>query len=210
MENSALIIVDVQNDFCEGGSLPVQKASEIIPKINKVRKYFKNVIFTQDWHPQNHVSFKVNHPNLHELSKEEIQNLWPVHCVQNTFGAQIHKDIQIENGDIFVHKGTNSKYESYSGFGCEEDKTNLHEILQTLNVNTIYVGGLALDYCVLFTAIDAIKLGYKVKVLKDCTQAIDPENAKTKINSFFADICRQDSTIQENSLQIFTSYEVQE
>lgn len=93
MENSALIIVDVQNDFCEGGSLPVKKSSEIIPKINKVRKYFKHVIFTKDWHPENHVSFKINHPNLDELKKEIVENLWPVHCVQNTYGAQLHKDI---------------------------------------------------------------------------------------------------------------------
>ncbi|CAD8144840.1 unnamed protein product [Paramecium pentaurelia] len=210
MENSALIIVDVQNDFCEGGSLPVQKSSEIIPKINKVRKYFKHVIFTKDWHPENHVSFKINHPNLHELKKEVVENLWPVHCVQNTYGAELHKDIQIEESDIIVLKGTNSKYDSYSGFGCKEDQTNLNEILQSLNVDTIYVGGLALDYCVLFTVIDAIKLGYKVKILKDCTQAIEPENAKSKINQYFAEIRRQDNTILENSLQIFTSYEVEE
>ncbi|CAD8056875.1 unnamed protein product [Paramecium sonneborni] len=210
MENSALIIVDVQNDFCEEGSVPVQKASEIIPKINKVRKYFKNVIFTKDWHPEDHVSFKINHPNLNELTKDEVQNLWPVHCVQNTYGSELHKDIQIENGDIIVLKGKNSKYDSYSGFGCKEDKTNLHQILQNLNVNTIYVGGLALDYCVLFTVIDAIKLGYKVKVLKDCSQAIEPESAKTKINSYFAELRRQDNTILENSLQIFTSCEVEQ
>ncbi|CAD8137657.1 unnamed protein product [Paramecium octaurelia] len=210
MENSALIIVDVQNDFCEGGSLPVQNASKIIPQINKVRKYFKNVIFTQDWHPKNHVSFKTNHPNHKQLSQMEKQNLWPVHCVQNTYGAQLHKDIQIKNGDHFVLKGRNSKYDSYSGFGCKEDKTNLHEILKTLNVNTIYVGGLAFDYCVLFTVLDAIKLGYQVNVLRDCTQAIDTENAKTKIDSYFQETRRQDSSILEDSLQILTSYALEE
>ncbi|CAD8059847.1 unnamed protein product [Paramecium sonneborni] len=208
MENSALIIVDVQNDFCEEGSLPVQKASEIIPKINKVRKYFKHVIFTKDWHPQDHVSFKINHPNLDKLTQNDIQNLWPVHCVQNTYGSELHKDIQKENSDITVLKGTNSKYDSYSGFGCQEDKTNLNEILQSLNVNTIYVGGLALDYCVLFTVIDALKLGYKVKVLKDCTQAIDPDNAKNKMNSYFTEIRRQNNKIQENSLQVLTSFDI--
>ncbi|CAK87983.1 unnamed protein product (macronuclear) [Paramecium tetraurelia] len=210
MENSALIIVDVQNDFCEGGSLSVQNASKIIPQINKVRKHFKNVIFTQDWHPKNHISFKTNHPNYKQLSQLEQLNLWPVHCVQNSYGAQLHKDIQIRNGDHFILKGKNSKYDSYSGFGCKEDKTNLHEILKTLKVNTIYVGGLSFDYCVLFTALDAIKLGYKVNVLRDCTQAIDPENAKTKMDSYFQEIRRQDSSILENSLQILTSYEVEE
>jgi nicotinamidase/pyrazinamidase len=163
----ALIIVDVQNDFCEGGSLAVKEANDIILPINSLlrNKHYDAVIATLDWHPKNHESFKVNHP----------QGPWPVHCVQDSAGSLVHKDLASNHIEYFIRKGTNPKIDSYSGFldNDKQSKTGLDELLKKLNITDIDVVGLALDYCVKATALDGAKLGYNTSVIVDLTRAVN-------------------------------------
>lgn len=156
----ALIIVDVQNDFCEGGSLAIKGGNILSKKINEIMDDFDLVVATQDYHPLDHASFK---------------DLWPVHCVQNTKGSEFHKDLDTSKIKYIVKKGTNKEIDSYSGFFDNDSKssTELHSILQKEEVTEVFVTGLALDYCVKFTALDAMKLGYKTFVLKDYTEAVN-------------------------------------
>lgn len=156
----ALIIVDIQNDFCEGGALAVKGGNELAKKINTIIDDFDVVIATQDYHPKEHTSFK---------------ELWPVHCVQGTFGAGIHKDLDIKRIQHIIKKGMNPEIDSYSGFFDNDhtSSTELHTILQNERVSEVYIVGLALDYCVKFTALDSIKLGYKTFLLQDFTEAVN-------------------------------------
>ncbi len=176
----ALLIVDVQNDFCEGGSLEVKNASEIIPRINDLRKNhkFDLIVLSSDWHPANHCSFHSNNPGskLFEpffLEKTQAnQVMWPDHCVQGTFGAEFHKDLVREETDVIIRKGTNPDVDSYSAFGTRPENTGLNEILQKNEIKTVYVVGLAYDYCVGSTALDAAKNGYETYLLTDCTKSV--------------------------------------
>ena len=182
----AYIIVDMQNDFCEGGSLEVKGSLEIIPLINDLRKKINwdLVVLTSDWHPKTHCSFHSNHPEstlfqpiLLEKTKVE-QVMWPNHCVQNTPGAEFHKDIITENSDVIIRKGTLDDVDSYSGFGTYPEDTGLNQILQKHGIKEVYVVGLAFDYCVGNTALDAIKNGYQTFVLADCTRSVTETSEK--------------------------------
>jgi len=191
----ALIIVDVQNDFCEGGSLEVKNASEIIPRINDIRKnhQFDLIVLSADWHPQNHCSFHSNHPGskLFEpffLEKTQTnQVMWPDHCVQETFGAEFHKDLVQADTDTIVRKGQNQDVDSYSAFGTRPEDTGLNDILQKNQIKTVYIVGLAYDYCVGSTALDSAKNGYETYIITDCTKAV-AENTQHEMEKKCQDI----------------------
>ena len=179
----ALLIVDVQNDFCEGGSLEVKGASEIIPKINKLRKEknFDLIVYSKDWHPQTHCSFQSNNPGskLFEpiiLEKTKVEQvMWPDHCVQNTHGSEFHKDLDVGSTDTIVLKGTRDDTDSYSAFGTKPENTGLNDILKEKDIKTVYVVGLAFDYCVGNTALDAAKNGYETYIVTDCTKSVSEQ-----------------------------------
>jgi nicotinamidase/pyrazinamidase len=177
--NKALIIVDVQNDFCPGGKLAVPNGDKIIPTINKLSKKFEKVIATQDWHPEDHMSFAVNHPGKKEFEVFDYngtkQVLWPVHCVSGTYGAEFHPDFNTENVGLILRKGSNPQIDSYSAF-WENDKatlTGLEGYLKILGIKETYICGLALDYCVFYSAMDAKELGFETFVVIDGTKGID-------------------------------------
>lgn len=171
-EKDALIIVDVQNDFCPGGALAVPEGDQIVPIINKYIENFvsKNaiVVATRDWHPKNHVSFK------------EYGGLWPVHCVQNTWGAEFHPLLRLPKNVIIISKAFESEVEAYSGF----QRTELDNILKENGVKRLFVAGLATDYCVKATVLDALKLGYEVYVLVDAVKGVNvrPNDSENAIN----------------------------
>jgi len=175
----ALIIVDVQNDFMQGGALEVAYANEIIPEVNKLQNDYELIVFTKDWHPLQHKSFVNQHvgKNVYDLIDLNglQQVLWPVHCVENTFGSEIHSDIVVKEGAFFFTKGTDPEIDSYSGFfdNGKKKSTGLHDFLQEKGVKDVSVCGLAADFCVKYTAIDAAELGYKTYLIKNATRAVN-------------------------------------
>jgi nicotinamidase/pyrazinamidase len=179
----ALIIVDMQNDFCPGGALAVEYGDTIVQGINRIALRFNMVATTQDWHPQNHGSFASNHKGAKPydigMLSGRSQVLWPHHCVQNTTGAALHPNLQI-SGQNFV-KGTNPAVDSYSGFFDDDGtSTGLHEYLMSMQVTQVYICGLATDYCVKFTALDALKQGYTTIVLEDLCKGVNIDPADSE------------------------------
>ncbi|MFN3550877.1 MAG: bifunctional nicotinamidase/pyrazinamidase [Endomicrobiia bacterium] len=178
MKKDALIIIDLQNDFCPNGALPVPQGDKIIPYINEIIHKFYKVVATQDWHPKNHISFATAHnKNVGDIVKINgvTQILWPQHCIQGSFGAELHKDLNKNEIDLILRKGTSRNIDSYSAF-LENDKkteTGLHYWLKGLGIKKIYFCGLALDYCVYYSACDAIKFGFEVYVILNATKGVD-------------------------------------
>ena len=188
-EKKILVVIDMQNDFVEpAGSLSVAGAMNIVPIINDIRVLFDKVLFTYDWHPQNHVSFVNNHPGhkLFELVQagEVQQMLFPAHCVQDTQGAELQKDISIKSADLIVRKGLKSDVDSYSCFFdvVKSSQTPAHQILQSIGAKTLYFLGVATDFCVKFSVLDALSLGYKCYVIEDGIAAVNPEEGVKAIN----------------------------
>ena len=177
-----LIIVDVQNDFLKNGSLEVPNGNEIIPIVNELQNQFDLVVATQDWHPENHKSFAVEHPGKKEFEIINLngleQVLWPVHCVQGSFGAEFHQDLNMNSVEAIFRKGMDTEIDSYSGFfdNGKRKNTGLFGYLKDRNVSEIFVCGLAADFCVYFTANDALDLGFKTSILQDATRPIDAKN----------------------------------
>jgi len=187
----ALIIVDAQNDFMPGGALAVTEGDGIIPIINSLLPKFDLVIFTKDWHPANHKSFASQHDGEKEFDMIDLngleQVLWPDHCVQNTPGADIHPGIDFGKikGDFYIFKkGMDPEVDSYSGFydNGRKNSTGLNEFLDEKGVTDIYICGLALDYCVSYTAIDSAMAGFKTCVIEDATRSISPDVNEVLIN----------------------------
>lgn len=179
----ALIIVDMQNDFCPGGALAVEHGDTIVQGINRIASKFEVVATTQDWHPQNHGSFASNHKGAKPYDvgrlSGRIQVLWPDHCVQNSQGAAFHPNLQVR-GQNFV-KGTNPAADSYSGFFDDDGtSTGLHDYLASTKVTQVYICGLATDYCVKFTALDALKQGYTTAVLEDLCKGVNIDPSDTE------------------------------
>ncbi len=172
LSDAALIIVDVQNDFCTGGALPVTDGDKVVPILNVYIKRFREerapVFATRDWHPNDHNSFK------------ESGGIWPPHCVQGTSGAQFHPGLDISGYVEIVSKGTSPKDEAYSGF----QGTNLTAELKKREIKTLYIGGLATDYCVKHTVLDALKEGFSVFFLEDGSRGVDlnPGDSKKAID----------------------------
>lgn len=176
---TALIIVDMQNDFMPNGALAVQNADQIIQPINQLAQHFQNVILTQDWHPNEHISFVDNHANQQVFDYIELsygqQVLWPRHCVQGSQGAEFHRDLNIPHAQLIIRKGYHVEIDSYSAF-LEADKktaTGLASYLRERQINTVYIVGVATDYCVKWTALDAQQAGFKTYVIEDMCKAID-------------------------------------
>ncbi len=181
--NTALVIIDVQNDFCSGGALAVPNADSVIPVINRLMPSFRHVFLTQDWHPEGHVSFASSHPGHLPFNRMTLpygeQILWPDHCVEGTRGAQFHPGLEIPSGSTVVRKGTCKDIDSYSAF-LENDHTTLvglDALLREANVRAIVLAGLATDFCVLYSALDARKLGYEVTVVETACRGIDTEGS---------------------------------
>jgi nicotinamidase/pyrazinamidase len=177
--NEALIVIDVQNDFCPGGALAVAGGDEIISQINGLMDDFAVVVLTQDWHPANHASFAANHPGAAPFSLTEMpygpQVLWPTHCVQGTEGAKFHPSLRTDPAHLVVRKGFRPEIDSYSAF-FENDHstpTGLDGYLRSRGVTALTFVGLATDYCVAYSALDAAKLGFKATVLEAACRAID-------------------------------------
>lgn len=175
----ALIVIDVQNDFCPGGALAVPGGDEIVEGINALMPGFDAVILTQDWHPEGHSSFASSHAGKAPMEITQMpygtQVLWPDHCVQGTDGAAFHESLNTNAANMIVRKGYNPKIDSYSAF-FENDQTTptgLHGYLQTRGIGQLTMVGLATDFCVNFSAVDAARLGYKVTVRRDLCRAID-------------------------------------
>lgn len=179
VKQSVLIVVDVQNGFTPGGNLAVANADEIIPKINQLAQKFEHIVLTQDWHPDQHISFAVNHPNKKPFETIELdygrQVLWPKHCVQGTHDAEFHPHLNIPTAQLIIRKGCHQNIDSYSAF-MEADRqtpTGLNGYLREHQVNTVYIVGIATDFCVAWTAIDAAELGFDTYVIEDACKAID-------------------------------------
>ena len=175
----ALIVVDVQNDFCPGGALAVSGGDEIVPGINALMDNVDAVILTQDWHPAGHSSFASSHPGKNPLEMIEMpygpQVRWPDHCIQGGEGAEFHAGLDTNRADMIVRKGYNAAIDSYSAFFENDHKTptGLHGYLQTRGIDRLTMVGLATDFCVNFSAVDAAKLGYSVTMRTDLCRAID-------------------------------------
>lgn len=179
----ALLIVDVQNDFCPGGALAVPGGDEVIKPINNLMDDFDCVVQTQDWHPEDHRSFASNHSNKEPFGTIEMkygeQVLWPDHCVQGTQGAEFHPDLRTKPSQLVLRKGFRKGIDSYSAF-FENDHhtvTGLHGYFQVRGVNELFVTGLATDFCVKWTVLDALKLGYKVTLVEDAVRGINMDGS---------------------------------
>lgn len=165
-DSDALIVVDVQNDFCPGGSLAVKEGNQIIPTINRLIPRFRHVIFTRDWHPPDHISFSG--------APEFVDKSWPQHCVAGTPGAELHPDLYIPEDVLIVDKGTDMAKEAYSGF----QDTGLADKLREKDISRIFVCGLATDYCVKSTVLDAISSGFQTVVIEDAIRGVNiPEGS---------------------------------
>lgn len=177
--SDALIVIDVQNDFCPGGALAVADGDAIVPGINALMEGFSAVVLTQDWHPQGHSSFAASHPGAAPFSQTEMpygpQVLWPTHCVQGTPGAAFHPALQIDRADLILRKGCRPAIDSYSAFFENDHRTptGLHGYLRDRGVSRLILTGLATDFCVAYSALDAARLGYDVTVRLDLCRAID-------------------------------------
>lgn len=193
-KQKALIVVDIQNDFCPGGSLAVPDGDKIIPVVNDLLTKFDLVIFTKDWHPANHYGFASEYVEKSAFDLFNGEVLWPDHCVQDTPGAELHPDIDFSKckKDFYIFKkGVDVKSNGYSAF----EKTELREFLEERGVTEVYVCGLALDYCVKNTAIDSAFAGFDTYVIADACKSIDSDLEETKLNLLQAGVYLIDSWV---------------
>lgn len=180
-----LLIVDVQNDFCEGGSLAVKDGVKIIEKINKLTRldYFDRIIATQDWHPRKHYSFASTH-GVEPFTQVHGETLWPDHCIAGTWGSELHKDLDQSKINFIVRKGLDVDVDSYSGFFDNDKKnsTGLASLCDTKNEQSnIFIVGIATDVCVYYTAQDALELGYTIFLITDACAGVTEEGTKSAL-----------------------------
>lgn len=179
----ALLIVDVQNDFCPGGRLAVPGGNDIVPVINRLSDDFDRIIQTQDWHPPGHSSFASVHPDSAPYETIELpygrQVLWPDHCVQGTDGAEFHPDLHAGRGQVIIRKGFRPDVDSYSAFyeNDHQTPTGLTGYCRERGIDVLYIVGLALDFCVHYSAVDGRKQGFEVFVVEDAARAIDNDGS---------------------------------
>lgn len=175
----ALILIDLQNDFMPTGALPVPHGDEVVPLANALQAYFECVIATQDWHPKNHASFAVNHAGQSPGDCVEVaglpQILWPVHCVQATKGAELVKGLKRDRLNKIIQKGSDPHIDSYSGFfdNGHRKSTGLQAYLKAQQISAVYIMGLALEYCVKYTVLDACQLGFKAFLIEDACRGVN-------------------------------------
>ncbi|MCD4504900.1 bifunctional nicotinamidase/pyrazinamidase [Chromobacterium piscinae] len=179
----ALLVVDVQNSFCPGGELAVPDGDEVVPLINHLSLLFENVVLTQDWHPAGHVSFASSHPGMQPFQSLDLpygpQTLWPDHCVAGSHGAGFHSELETQHARLIVRKGVHAQVDSYSAF-VEADRattTGLAAYLNALGVKKVWLAGLATDFCVAWSAIDACAAGFETFVVEDACRAIDMDGS---------------------------------
>lgn len=178
-QSEALVVIDVQNDFCPGGALAVAEGDAILPRINDLMTEFATVVLTQDWHPADHASFADNHPGAAPFSLTEMpygpQVLWPAHCVQGTAGAAFHPGLNTNPAQIIIRKGFRPQIDSYSAFfeNDHQTPTGLDGFLRSRGITALTFVGLATDYCVAYSALDAARLGFGATVLMGACRAID-------------------------------------
>ena len=191
--SNALIVIDVQNDFCPGGALEVPEGDLIVPGINSLMAEFDTVILTQDWHPADHSSFASQHDGLDPYQTTEMpygtQVLWPDHCIQGGIGAGFHADLNGDRADLIIRKGFRRAIDSYSAF-FENDQTTptgLRGYLSERGIGDLVMVGLATDFCVNYSALDAAKLGYTVTVRTDLCRAIDLNGSLAAAKEAMAD-----------------------
>jgi nicotinamidase/pyrazinamidase len=183
---SALLVIDVQNCFLPGGSLAVKDGDQVVPVINRIAKGFTNVVMTQDWHTEGHVSFASAHPGKKPFEIIDLpygkQVLWPDHCVQGTDGALLSKDIAIPQAELVIRKGFHKDVDSYSAFTEADGKTTtgLEAYLKARQMKRLFVTGLATDFCVAWTALDARKAGFETYVVEDACRGIDTQGSLAK------------------------------
>ncbi|MGY3694256.1 nicotinamidase/pyrazinamidase [Bradyrhizobium sp. USDA 3240] len=185
-DGSALLVIDVQNCFLPGGSLAVKDGEQVVPVINKIAKSFANVVMTQDWHTPGHVSFASVHAGKKPFETIDLtygkQVLWPDHCVQGTDGASLSKELAIPQAELIIRKGFHKDVDSYSAFTEADGKTTtgLAAYLKARNVERVFVAGLATDFCVAWTALDARKAGFETYVVEDACRGIDTQGSLAK------------------------------
>jgi nicotinamidase/pyrazinamidase len=179
VDRDVLLVIDVQNDFCDGGALAVPGGQEVVPVIHRIAGRFRHVILTQDWHPPDHHSFASNHPGRAPFETIETphgqQTLWPDHCVQGSMGAAFHAHLQPDNAELILRKGFRNTIDSYSAF-TENDRltrTGLTGYLRERGLGRIFLAGLAYDYCVRHSAIDSMRAGFETFVVEDACRAIN-------------------------------------
>ncbi len=190
--HDVLIVIDVQNDFCSGGTLAVPHGDEVIEPIHRVAPRFQHIVLTQDWHPPNHTSFAASHPGKQPYESIELnygkQTLWPPHCVQGTRGAEFPPALQLTQAELILRKGFRPHVDSYSAL-FENDRatpTGLAGYLRERNLTRVFLAGLAYDYCVGYSALDARRLGLPAFVLRDACRAIGINGSVAAIESEFA------------------------
>lgn len=183
-EQDALIIIDVQNDFCQQGALAVPDGEQVVPVINQLAKKFQTVVLTQDWHPANHASFASSH-NAEPFTTTTLhygeQTLWPDHCVQGSKGAEFHSELRYNNASMIIRKGMHQNIDSYSAF-FENDRTTptgLIGYLHTMKIKRVFCAGLAFDFCVRYTAEDAATQMFETIVIENACRAIDMDGSVT-------------------------------
>jgi len=187
--SDVLLVVDVQNDFCPGGALGVPRGDEVVRPINRLAARFAHVLLTQDWHPAGHQSFASSHPGRRPHEVIEVaygqQILWPDHCVQGTRGAELHADLQIAHAQLVLRKGYHRQIDSYSAF-YENDRstrTGLSGYLRERGLTRVFLAGLAFDFCVHYSALDAQREGFEVVVVEDACRGIDVNGSMRQTRS---------------------------
>jgi nicotinamidase/pyrazinamidase len=174
-----LLVIDVQNDFCPGGRLPVSRGDQVVPLINRLAARFDHVVLTQDWHPPDHLSFASTFPARNPYDTVELsygtQILWPEHCVQETAGAQFHPQLRVPHAQLVLRKGFNREIDSYSAFQENDRKTptGLAGYLRERGLNRVFLAGLAFDFCVRYSAEDAKNQGFEALVIEKACRAVD-------------------------------------
>ncbi len=202
---NALILVDIQNDFLPGGALAVPEGDQIIPILNELQRHFDLVVATQDWHPPDHGSFAVHHPDRKPGDRIDLhgldQTLWPVHCVQGTPGADFAPGLNQARWDRVFQKGTEATIDSYSGLfdNGHRKATGLSEYLREKGVTDVYIAGLATDYCVKFTALDALALGFNVHLIEDACRGVNLQKG---------DVERAVEEMEKAGVRVITAREV--
>ncbi len=191
-EHDVLIVIDVQNDFCHGGALAVADGDAVVEAINRIAAFFKHVVLTQDWHPAEHTSFATAHPGKRPFEQVELsyglQTLWPPHCIQGSTGAEFHPALRLSQAELILRKGFDPRIDSYSAF-FENDRvtpTGLSGYLEERDLTRVFLAGLAYDYCVGYSALDARRLGLPAYILRDACRAIDLNDSVAKIEAEFA------------------------
>lgn len=193
LQTDALLVIDMQNDFCPGGSLAVNDGDSIVPPINKLGGRFEHVILTQDWHPEGHISFASSHTGRQPYSVTEVaygpQTLWPDHCLKGSSGAAFHPALDLPHAELIARKGFRREIDSYSAF-LENDHTTptgLAGYLRERGLKRLYLCGLAYDFCVRFSAIDGTALGFECIVMEDASRAVGLPGSVDETNRAFAD-----------------------